>query len=262
MARLADVSPGDLITAQRQNDINDYIEDGTEYLITASAQLAAAGSAPSDGDLAVGRIYANSADNKLYFYNGGFNEVELNEKKQGSLLASMAITDSSSSTSLSGLSNRNYIELENVGSSACFIDLDNSAAITDLKLAAGERIIFEDVSFTDVSAICSTGETTTLNVTAYSGTAAGARTNKEIASISATASSSNHTFTDTTSYKDVVVKNEGSSDCYVEIDSTATTSDRKLEAGKTMIINNMVVSTIAAICDTGESTTVKLLEVH
>jgi len=70
MARLADVSPGDLITSQRQNDINDYIEDGTEYLITASAQLVATSSAPSDGDLALGRLYADSDDDKLYFYNG------------------------------------------------------------------------------------------------------------------------------------------------------------------------------------------------
>ena len=70
MARLADVSPGDLITSQRQNDINDYIEDGTEYLITASAQLVGVSAAPSDGDLALGRLYADSDDNKLYFYNG------------------------------------------------------------------------------------------------------------------------------------------------------------------------------------------------
>lgn len=70
MARLSDVSPGDLITSQRQNDINDYIEDGTEYLITASAQLVATSSAPSDGDLALGRLYADSDDDKLYFYNG------------------------------------------------------------------------------------------------------------------------------------------------------------------------------------------------
>lgn len=70
MARLSDVSPGDLITSQRQNDINDYIQDGTEYLITASAQLVAVSAAPSDGDLALGRLYADSDDNKLYFYNG------------------------------------------------------------------------------------------------------------------------------------------------------------------------------------------------
>jgi hypothetical protein len=31
MARLSDVSPGDLITSSRQNDINDYINDGVEW---------------------------------------------------------------------------------------------------------------------------------------------------------------------------------------------------------------------------------------
>lgn len=41
MARLADVSPGDLITSQRQNDINDYINDGTEYINTQYLQIGA-----------------------------------------------------------------------------------------------------------------------------------------------------------------------------------------------------------------------------
>jgi hypothetical protein len=69
MARLADVSPGDLITSQRQNDINDYIEDGTEYLITKSAQLVGSATAPVDGDLAQGRLYADTSGN-LHFYTG------------------------------------------------------------------------------------------------------------------------------------------------------------------------------------------------
>jgi hypothetical protein len=35
MARLSDVSPGDIVTSVRQNDINDYINDGTEYVNTS-----------------------------------------------------------------------------------------------------------------------------------------------------------------------------------------------------------------------------------
>ncbi len=39
MADLADVSNGDLITAARQNDINDYIHDGTHKLNTLSLEI-------------------------------------------------------------------------------------------------------------------------------------------------------------------------------------------------------------------------------
>ena len=41
MTRLSDVSTGDMITASRQNDINDYINDGTEYVNTLSLQIGA-----------------------------------------------------------------------------------------------------------------------------------------------------------------------------------------------------------------------------
>ena len=69
MARLSDVSPGDLITSQRQNDINDYIQDGTEYVITSDLQLVATDVEPS-GDLAKGRIYMDDSESQLKVYDG------------------------------------------------------------------------------------------------------------------------------------------------------------------------------------------------
>jgi len=39
MGDLADVSTGDVITAQRQNDINDYIHDGTHKINTLSIDV-------------------------------------------------------------------------------------------------------------------------------------------------------------------------------------------------------------------------------
>jgi len=39
MADLADVSTGDLITASRQNLINDYVEDGTHRIDTLSLDI-------------------------------------------------------------------------------------------------------------------------------------------------------------------------------------------------------------------------------
>jgi hypothetical protein len=39
MAELSDVNTGDIITAQRQNDINDYIHDGTHEINTKFIRL-------------------------------------------------------------------------------------------------------------------------------------------------------------------------------------------------------------------------------
>ena len=69
MARLSDVSPGDLITSQRQNDINDYINDGVEWIKTADIQLVATDTVPST-DLAKGRIYMDDSESKLKIYDG------------------------------------------------------------------------------------------------------------------------------------------------------------------------------------------------
>lgn len=230
-----------------------------------------AGVINSDGDINTTNILANgildvngniSASSAVNVIGNITTNGNLVVQKENSYLASLAVSDVSDYEDLSSLSNLNYIELENVGSFDCYINLDTSAALTDFLLSSGEKIILENVSFSDVAAICNTGETTTLNITAYSGDTAGTRSNKEIASISATDSSASHTFTDTTSYKDVVIKNEGISNSFIEVGATATLSDRLLKAGKTMVINNMVVSQIAAICNTGETTTIKLFEVH
>lgn len=59
----------------------------------------------------------------------------------------------------------------------------------------------------------------------------------------------------------VIVSNAGSSGCYVELGTstvTATTADLYIPAGQTFVLARALTQThIAAICDSGESTTVK-----
>lgn len=51
MARLSDVSPGDIITSARQNTINDYINDGTEYVNTQYLQIGGTTLINTTGDI-------------------------------------------------------------------------------------------------------------------------------------------------------------------------------------------------------------------
>lgn len=171
----------------------------------------------------------------------------------------LAVSSSTASVDLSSISNKNKIEIRNIGSTDCFIDLDNSCATTDFPLVAGANIIFEDSSFNYVSAITSAG-TTTLSIIVYIGNT-GNKTNKEILSISATDASGNVSFTSTTTYKDIIIANAGSNEVFINFGATATTSNAQIP----YLGNPLIVSTnkyqISAICNTGETTTVRILGV-
>ena len=79
--------------------------------------------------------------------------------------------------------------------------------------------------------------------------------------LSATTVSSNDTFASSV-YKDILVANTGSDDCFITLGSTATTADLLIKAGTTKVIGFTNLSTVAAICDTGKSTTLKILGVY
>ena len=55
------------------------------------------------------------------------------------------------------------IVIQNVGSNEVFINFDGAALITHFKLEAGETLTL-DVTVTAVHVICSSGETTTVNI--------------------------------------------------------------------------------------------------
>jgi len=68
-------------------------------------------------------------------------------------------------------------------------------------------------------------------------------------------------FTDTTSYKDILITNVGASEVYVAINSTATTSDFRLEPRESITIMSNKFQ-FAAICNSGETATVRVLGVY
>ena len=66
MGQLLDVSSGDLITAQRQNDINDYIEQGT-HAITTLALDAGSGDIKTTGNFTDGTNSVTAAQMKAAY---------------------------------------------------------------------------------------------------------------------------------------------------------------------------------------------------
>jgi len=78
-------------------------------------------------------------------------------------LVSISVTDSDSThTDFSPVVNR--VKITNLGSSACYFNLNAAATTSHFKLFPEDEIIIGLRTITDVHAICDTGETTTLSV--------------------------------------------------------------------------------------------------
>ena len=75
----------------------------------------------------------------------------------------MSVTDTSSTQSLS---NCNIITIKNVGSATAYISFSTSATTNDFPLDADEELSIGIKNLAQVSAICSSDETTTLKIIA------------------------------------------------------------------------------------------------
>lgn len=64
MGNLVQVSSGDLITAQRQNDINGYIEEGTHAIVTLSLEATGGGDIKTTGNFTDGTNSITAAQMK------------------------------------------------------------------------------------------------------------------------------------------------------------------------------------------------------
>ena len=174
----------------------------------------------------------------------------------------LAVTTSSAALDFSGISNKYSILIRNIGYADCYFSLTATATTSSMIIPAGAEIMLSNVTFDDLSAITAS-DSTTLSIAVYIGlnSKTGYKTSSEILSISATDSSGTVSFTDTSSYKDILITNEGSSEVYVAINSTATTADFRLEPRESLTVMSNKYQ-IAAICNTGETATVNILGVY
>jgi len=174
----------------------------------------------------------------------------------------LPVTTSTDNIDLSAISYKYSMLIRNIGTTDCYFDLASTATTSSMYLPAGYELTLTDCSFSYISAITSAG-TTTLSVAVFIGcnSKIGYRTNSEVLSISATDTSSNLSFTSTTTYKDIIITNVGNNEVYIKFNSTATTSDFRLEPKESLILNTNKYQ-IAAICNTGETATVRILGVY
>jgi len=174
----------------------------------------------------------------------------------------LAVTDSSAALDFSGISYKYSLLIRNIGYTDCYFDLDSTATTSSMFLPAGAEIMLSSVNFDDLSAITSAG-TTTLSVAVYVGldSKTGYKDEFEVKSISATDSSSNVSFTDTSSYKDILITNLGTSEVYIVVGATATTAGFRLEPRESITLMSNKYQ-FSAICDTGKTATVRILGVY
>jgi len=196
-----------------------------------------------------------------YFYASELNGLMVNSFADIKTYK-LAVTTNSASLDLSSIDYKYAILIRNSSQTDCYIDLDDTATTDGFYLPSGAEIILKSVSFDNISAITSAGSAT-LSVAVYTGVnnKTGYATNKEILKLSATANSSSVSFTNTTDYKDIIIINEGVNDVYISFSDTATTDDFKLNGGDYISVNTNKYQ-IAGICDTGKTSTVKVLGVY
>lgn len=82
-------------------------------------------------------------------------------------------------------------------------------------------------------------------------------TNAQVTAINVTTSDSSHTDFNPVVNK-VMVKNIGTANCYINLNAAATTSHLRLYTGQTRVLGMIGITDVHAICDTGDSTTLKI----
>ena len=199
----------------------------------------------SDGDI----WYASEVN---YLHNNYLNIKTYN----------LDVTTTSDNIDLSSIDYKYTLIIKNIGTMDCYIDLSNTATTSSLFLANKTEITLTNTNFDDIAAITATG-TTTLSIAVLTGNAnkTGYNDSEEILTINATDSSSYVSFTDTTVNKDLFIINSGNYNTYISFTTAAATTDFILQPLETFIISTKLYN-IAAICASGETTTISILGVY
>lgn len=151
---------------------------------------------------------------------------------------------------------KKYILLHNSGSTIVYVDFEVDATTNSFDLQPNERIEFFGV-FSKISAITASS-TSTLRVIGYGDTTD--ITTTKLYKVSVTDTNTSQAVTANT--KQVIIRNTGSNVVYVNIDAAATTQHYYIDPQGTLILGKNVTTTAQFICDTGKTSTVKMIEVR
>ena len=248
------------ITATNANNIEIAFAGNTSGTV-----VVAGGTAYLEIDKALDVDTTNKIDGSILQWNNEISKYTHNPKFDNRYTnittRHLSVSTSSSNIDISGLLKCNAIELYNLGASSCYISFGATATTNGVKLLSGTSLVLQDVDFNYVSAITSSG-TAKLNVTAYNSEFVGSKNNFEILNLSATDVNSNVSFSDSISYKDILVQNIGMNNVFVATGTTATTNNTIIEPDDVAIFRNIAIERIAGICSAGETTTVRILGIY
>lgn len=207
-----------------------------------------------------GGVSAISQSNIKSLRIENFDTSELNEKIYDDvILLNLEATTSSAALDLSSIANKYSITIKNIGYINCFISFTNTATTSDYMIPFGSELFLNNCSFDDISAITS-ANSTTLSISIGVKQSSGERQNFEILNINATDTTSAISFANTTEMKSISIVNVGVGDCYINFGNTAATTNYKLQV-EDLFVTTTTKYTIASICDTGDTTTIRILGV-
>lgn len=209
-------------------------------------------------------ITFGSAQSGTVICAGGISTVDLVKEepiKSESDIQTISVTDISNNVSTS-LSNTNSILIINEGSNNCFIDFSSTSTLNGFPLFPKGKIYLRDINISQISAICEPTKTTTLKIQFFGGDKIGSKENVEIIQHSTTETSQTSSLSGTPNYKYLLLLNIGNNNIYYDFNSTTTTSGIPIFPNDYIELENINVSDIASICDTGNTSDLRILNLY
>jgi len=179
-----------------------------------------------------------------------------------SIESTMSVTTTTGTIDLSSLTHLSDLTIENVGSNTAYFRFATTAVVTDFPIRSGETLNFRNTLVTRIDAITNSGTAELKILAKENSDYDGYQASDELLTLTATAASSNASFSDTTKFKDILVANTGFNEVYLVFGATAVVTDIKILPGTTMYLGHTDQYQIAGICNTTEATTVKILGIY
>lgn len=165
------------------------------------------------------------------FYGSEANALDSLNIVSGLTAVEVACTQANGSTTVA---NATIWILKNTGANNVYINFGADAATTNFYLKPNEEMQFQ-LQQTELNYICGTGLTSTLSIIA--GVGAWKRYSNFLSLNATINASTTIVYNAATSYSNWLISNDGYNDIFVKFAATATTSNFRIQAGESLVIN-------------------------
>jgi len=191
-----------------------------------------------------------------------WTDVDINKAKNVKEQVIINVTDVTSAATIT-LANTNEVILFNEGSNDIYFNFGATSVLNDFVLLAGKNMTLVNFDKILLSAICDTGLTSTLKALLLDNSLNhGGKTNYEMLVLNTTDISGLVSFSNTVAFKDIIITNQGINSAFFDLDAVASLNNVELKAGKSFVMDNADFDDISAICNSGLTTTLKILAIY